>query len=85
MEKNWTKETDSYGEHWCDESGRLVKAHYFVANFTSYYDEDGDYHRLDGPAHIRSDGKNFWFYHGREIPCQSQQEFERFLRLKAFW
>ncbi len=43
------------------------------------------YHRLDGPAIIYDDGSETWFFNGVEIPCSSQEEFERLIKLKAFW
>ena len=42
-------------------------------------------HRLDGPAIEWTDGSKYWYYHGDKIDCSSQEEFERFLRLKAYW
>jgi hypothetical protein len=33
-------------------------------------------HRLDGPAIKRPDGTLEWWYHGRKIPCNSQERFE---------
>ena len=42
-------------------------------------------HREDGPAIIYPDGRQKWYYMGEEINCTSQVEFERLLRLKAFW
>lgn len=51
----------------------------------AYYDENRMYHRLDGPAEIWSGKKCLWHYHGKHINCSSQEEFERLLRLKAFW
>ncbi len=42
-------------------------------------------HREDGPAIERIDGTNEWWLNGKKVPCSSQEEFERFLRFKAFW
>lgn len=44
----------------------------------------GDLHRLDGPAIYFSDGQSEWWYRNKSIPCTSQEEFEKFLKLKAF-
>lgn len=41
-------------------------------------------HRLDGPAVDWNDNKQ-WFYMDKRINCNSQEEFERLLKLKAFW
>lgn len=56
------------------------------------------YHREDGPAMIFIDipdnnpmwgmqgtSKQEWWYLGEKIEVSSQEEFEQFLRLKAFW
>ena len=50
-----------------------------------WYDVNKKFHRLDGPAVEYNDGTKFWFYHGIRVDCNSQNEFERFLKLKAFW
>lgn len=51
-----------------------------------YYDDDKRYHRIDGPAIVDFvTGKNEWWYHGEKINVSSQEEFERFLKLKPFW
>lgn len=42
-------------------------------------------HRLDGPAVERADGMKIWYYEGELIYCDSQEEFERLLKLKALW
>ena len=42
-------------------------------------------HRLDGPAIIRNDGSKSWFINNVGVPCSSQEEFERLIKLKAFW
>ncbi len=42
-------------------------------------------HREDGPALILENGSKEWWYKGSRIECSSQKEFERMLRLKAFW
>jgi hypothetical protein len=46
------------------------------------------FHRLDGPAcEFTEDGKDckVWYINGQHIPCATQEEFERLMRLKAFW
>ncbi len=50
-----------------------------------WFNESGDYHREDGPALEHYTGKKEWWYRGNRIECSSQEEFERLLRLKAFW
>lgn len=52
-----------------------------------YVDDFGQYrlHRLDGPAIESTDGFSKWYYHGEIVKVNSQEEFEKFLKLKAFW
>ena len=45
---------------------------------------DGKYHRENGPAIEDSLGYKEWFYHGQRIDCQSQEEFERIIKLLLF-
>ena len=45
----------------------------------------GKVHRSNGPAWTNQAGEKIWFWHGRRIDCQTQEEFERALRMKAFW
>jgi len=42
-------------------------------------------HRLDGPAYEGINGDKCWWYHGKQINCSSQEEFERLIKLKALW
>jgi len=41
-------------------------------------------HRLDGPAAEYSDGKKEWHLNGVRILVNSQEEFERYLKLLVF-
>ena len=50
-----------------------------------YYDTEGRFHRVDGPAVEYLDGTKIWFYHGKYIHVANQIEYERYLKLKAFW
>ena len=45
----------------------------------------GNQHRLDGPAMEFVDGPKYWYYHGKQINCNSQQEFEKIIKLRLFW
>ena len=57
-----------------------------TTNGNKFWYINGQLHRLDGPAIEYVDG-SWWYYHGERIDCQSQEEFERWLRkekLKAF-
>ena len=54
-------------------------------NGTEWWFLNGKKHRLDGPAYINSSGYKEWYYYNTKIKCSAQKEFERLLRLKAFW
>ena len=43
-----------------------------------YYEQK---HRMDGPALELADGHKEWWIDGKRILCNSQREFERFVRL----
>jgi hypothetical protein len=51
----------------------------------SYYDADGWYHRISGPAIKCVDGQKWWYLHGKKVECNSQEEFARLLKMKVFW
>jgi hypothetical protein len=53
-------------------------------NGTRYWYFNGKFHRTDGPAVDRADGTKIWYYYGKRTNCQSQQEFELWIRFKAF-
>jgi len=59
------------------------------ANFqthTRYWDtETGFLHRLDGAAIEYKNGNKEWYYQGRQVYCNTQEEYEKLLKLKAFW
>ena len=42
-------------------------------------------HRENGHASEFADGTKEWFWHGQHILVSSQEEFEKYLRLKSFW
>ena len=42
-------------------------------------------HRLDGPAKEYPSGYKEWYYENKWIDCNSQEEFERYLKLRLFW
>lgn len=45
---------------------------------------NGKRHRLDGPAWIIPGGCNSWYYDGEYMDCDSQEEFERLIKIRAF-
>ncbi|CAB4196971.1 hypothetical protein UFOVP1290_491 [uncultured Caudovirales phage] len=42
-------------------------------------------HRVDGPAVDFANGTKLWYLNGQNIKCSSQKEFEKLMKLKAFW
>jgi hypothetical protein len=66
--------------------GGVRKIYYIHLGMTVYLDEHFKYHKMNGPAVIYDDVSLVkWFYHGTQVECQSQEGFERALKLKAFW
>jgi len=56
-----------------------------AAGYVGWY-KHGLPHRLDGPAIKYSDGHLEWWYEGFCFKdCHSQEEFEKYIKLKAFW
>jgi len=55
----------------------------FVSGYKAWYSH-GKLHREDGHA-MECVGYKFWYFNGKHIDCSSQEEFEIFLRFKAFW
>lgn len=84
-EDEWKMESAGYPNiKWVDANGKVRKMRQILIGVTTYYDENGEWHRADGPA------RNFsmrlqWYWHGEHIECQSQHEFERIVKMKAFW
>jgi hypothetical protein len=54
-------------------------------NGTKCWFQNGLRHRIDGPAVEFSDGDKYWYYEGKYVVCNSQEEFERLIKLKLFW
>jgi hypothetical protein len=42
-------------------------------------------HRIGGPAIEYYNGEKYWWFEGKLIDCNSQEEFERLIKLKLFW
>lgn len=54
------------------------------ATGTKFWYIDGDFHRINGPAIEYSFGENEWWYENNRAPVNSQEEFEQWLKYKAF-
>lgn len=82
---NWKKvEASSTLIGWIDIRSVCRKLELF-GEYTVYYDGERNIHRLDGAAVSFSDGSHKWYFHGQQINCSNQKEFEQYLKLKAFW
>jgi hypothetical protein len=46
---------------------------------------NGFLHRTDGPAIEYANGDKYWYINNIKLPCRTQEQFERLMRLKAFW
>jgi hypothetical protein len=79
-------ERSDYGQYWYL-NGLLHRVDGPAVECLRHYEwcQYGKLHCEDGPAIIYSDGRKKWYYQGTHIPCSSQEEFERLLKLKVFW
>jgi hypothetical protein len=57
----------------------FVKSGYWAWYF------EGWRHRLDGSAVRLENGREQWWVNGEALDCQTQEEFERLMKLRAFW
>jgi len=46
---------------------------------------EGKLHRVDGPAIEYANRNKIWYYQDRYIDCQTQQQFEKIIKLRLFW
>ena len=54
-------------------------------NGSKYWFLHDQLHRVDGPAYEYAGGYKAWYINGKELPVKTQQEFEQYMRLIAFW
>jgi hypothetical protein len=50
-----------------------------------FYFLNDELHREDGPAIEFANGDKYWYLNGQYIHCTNQKEFDRLMRLRAFW
>ena len=74
--KEWYKDDQRHRE-----DGPAIE----YAHGSKYWYKEGKRHRLDGPAVEFVTGTKYWYYQGKHIECDSQQHFEKFIKLIAFW
>jgi hypothetical protein len=87
MEKSICKTFKNGDKHWYL-NGQLHRedgpaCEYFDGD--KYWYLNGKLHREDGPAVKYANGDKQWYYHGKYLNCQTNEEFLRLLKLKAFW
>jgi hypothetical protein len=58
---------------------------YFEYDGLKYYVKNCLFHREDGPAIQYPNGDKKWYINGYRISCSTQEEFERLMKLRAFW
>jgi hypothetical protein len=50
-----------------------------------FYYLNGKMHREDGPAVDYANGNKAWYINDQYLPCTTQEQFERLMKLEAFW
>jgi hypothetical protein len=66
-------------------SGDIIEAVEMMSGGKCHF-KNTKLHRMDGPAIEYVDGSGEWWYEGEHIKyISSQDEFERYLKLKLFW
>lgn len=76
---------DSGAIYWYDVNGLCRRLTFKQFSDEYYYGPHrGERHRINGPAFISSLVKQ-WYYHNKRIFCNNQEEFERAIKMKAFW
>ena len=82
-------EIDANGTKYYYENGQLHRLGGLpaleYADGHKYYYENGQCHRLGGPAIDQASGYKEWWINGKHLDCNTQKEFEQYLKLKAFW
>ena len=82
------QEIDEYGNFWWWKNGVRHRtggpAVVLTGGFEAWY-QHGHLHREDGPALIFGNGDATWYFHGKLLNAKSQEEFEHWKKLKAFW
>jgi hypothetical protein len=58
---------------------------YEYADGSKHWYLNNHLHRDDGPAIEWHKGYKEWWLNGKHIICKTQEQFEQFMRLKAFW
>jgi hypothetical protein len=70
---------------WHTKDGRWIKTYNDTEEMANKKWSEIRFHKLDGPFIERSDGKQEWWVDGKKLDCSTQEEFERLMKLRAFW
>lgn len=81
--KNGAKEWYQNGKRYREGGQPTVEN--FGGGLKEWHNIKGQYHREDGPAIECIDETKYWYYNGKQIECNSQEEFLKLIKLKAFW
>ncbi len=80
--------TDVSGtKYWENEQGQFHREDgpAWISNMSKQWIINDKLHREDGPAiEFISGDKEYWYY-GQYIDCKTDEEFQRLIKLKAFW
>ena len=71
-----------------DKKMRWPYSKYAIADYLGFYISyylGSKLHRLDGPAVEYEDGRCMWYYQDDYIKCNTQEEFERIIKLRLLW
>ncbi len=82
--------TDKYGsKRWRNDKGQLHRedgpAIEYAGVDRKCWFINGKCHREDGPAIEYGDGQKAYYYHGKIVDCDTDEEFFRLIKLKVFW
>ena len=55
-----------------------------IYSFYKLWYKNGKYHRVNGPAIEYDNGIKSWWLNGERISCKTQEEFEYYMKYKAF-
>ena len=87
MNKSRYEINDVGVKRWFNPTGQLHREDgpAYINSWNKSWYLNGYLHRMDGPSIEYTNGDKAWYFNGKYIDCNSQEEFERLLRLKAFW
>jgi hypothetical protein len=70
---------------WFRDNGDLASFQYPNGSRFWYKGNGRIHHREDGPAFELINGVKRWYWNGKRVNVNNQEEFERWLKMRAFW